>query len=241
MKELITVGHTEKKMSSLEISELMDKQHKHVMRDIKSLIDQDAINGSSFGLVDYKDAKGESRPMYLLDFEATMVLITGYDAKRRSIVIKRWQELENNVANQPQQTIHQVLSDPAAMRGLLLTYTEKVLALEATVSAQAPKCAAHDLIANADGLMNITVAAKNLQIHPHNKLFRYLSENLWIYRRTGSKNYLAYATKIQQGLLTHKVTTVKTGDGSERICEQVLVTPKGLAKLAGVFSAEARA
>lgn len=49
------------------------------------------------------------------------------------------------VANQPQQNLHQVLSDPAAMRGLLLTYTEKVLALEDTVKAQAPKCAAHAL------------------------------------------------------------------------------------------------
>ena len=34
------------------------------------------------------------------------------------------------------------LSNPAAMRGLLLTYTEKVLALESEVAEQAPKVAA---------------------------------------------------------------------------------------------------
>jgi len=32
--------------------------------------------------------------MYLLDFQATMTLITGYDAKRRSMVIDRWMRLE---------------------------------------------------------------------------------------------------------------------------------------------------
>jgi len=56
------------RMTSREIAEATGKDHKNVLRDIKSLIDQGAINGLSFALVDYKDAKGENRPMYLLDF-----------------------------------------------------------------------------------------------------------------------------------------------------------------------------
>lgn len=36
--------------------------------------------------------------MYLLDFDATMTLITGYDARRRALVIKRWRELEERAA-----------------------------------------------------------------------------------------------------------------------------------------------
>jgi hypothetical protein len=52
-------------------------EYKDAEGDIKSLIDQGAINQSSFGLVDYTDAKGEKRPEYLLDFDATMTLITG--------------------------------------------------------------------------------------------------------------------------------------------------------------------
>ena len=34
----------------------------------------------NLGAVNYKDAKGETCPMYLLDVQATMTLITGYDA-----------------------------------------------------------------------------------------------------------------------------------------------------------------
>jgi hypothetical protein len=90
--------------------------------------DQEAISQSSFGLRDYKAERGKSHLMYMLDFEATMTLITGYDAKRRSQVVARWVELEKKKMD-PMEA----LNDPAAMRGLLLTYTEKVLALEDTV------------------------------------------------------------------------------------------------------------
>lgn len=83
-----------KTMSSREIAELTGKLHFHVMRDIKTLIEQGAINQSNFGLVEYKDAKGEKRPMYLLDFDATMTLVTGYNAVLRAKVIRRWRELE---------------------------------------------------------------------------------------------------------------------------------------------------
>lgn len=97
MQEMITINTTQT-MSSLEIAEIMDKQHKHVMRDIKQLILDEAIDGSRFGLVTYKDKKGEFRPMFNLDFQATMTLITGYDAKRRAMVIDRWIKLETGQA-----------------------------------------------------------------------------------------------------------------------------------------------
>ena len=86
------------RMSSRDIAELTDKQHKNVMRDIENLIDKKAINGLNFELVDYTDAKGENRPMYMLDFHATMTLVTGYDAKRRALVIDRWIKLETGEA-----------------------------------------------------------------------------------------------------------------------------------------------
>lgn len=131
----------------------------------------------------------------------------------------------------------QVLSDPAAMRGLLLTYTEKVLALQSQVGELAPKAEALDRLASADGSMNPTVAAKALQVPPR-KLFAWMREKHWIYRRPGGSGNVAYQDKIQAGYLTHKVTTVQRGDGSEKIVEQVLVTAKGLARLSQSIGSE---
>lgn len=85
---------TEAKMTSIEIAELTGKRHSDVMRDTRTLIEQGAINERRFALVNYTDKKGEDRPMFTLDFNATMTLITGYDAVRRSKVIDRWADLE---------------------------------------------------------------------------------------------------------------------------------------------------
>lgn len=123
------------------------------------------------------------------------------------------------------------LQDPATMRGLLLSYSEKVLALESKVKEQSAKVDALDLIANADGGMCITNAAKDLQMRPKD-LFKWLTAHKWIYKRTGALTWTAYQERIQQGYLEHKVTTVERDDGSTKVVEQVLVTGKGLARLA---------
>lgn len=128
-----------------------------------------------------------------------------------------------------------VLNDPAAMRQLLLNYSEKMLALEGQVAAQQPKLQAFDRIAGADGSMCITDAAKSLQMR-RKDLFSWMSAHHWIYQRFGTPGYVGYQDKIQTGYLEHKVTTITRGDGYERAVQAVRVTPKGLAKLATTIS-----
>lgn len=122
-----------------------------------------------------------------------------------------------------------VLNDPAAMRGLLLNYTEKVLALEAKVQEQAPAVAALDRIANAEGNVNLTLAAKALQMPPH-KFMKWCDTNGWTYKRGNQR--MAYQDKINAGYLDMKTDTVQRNDGSDKAVYQVFVTPKGLTRLA---------
>ncbi len=80
---------------------------------------------------------------------------------------------------------------------------------------------------------------KSLQIRPKN-LFLWLRAHKWIYKRVGCANDCAYQDKQIQGLLEHKVTTVLRSDGSEKITEQVRVTPKGLEKLSKLVSVDVK-
>lgn len=132
------------------------------------------------------------------------------------------------------------LSDPTALRTLLLTYSERVIALEQRVEADAPKVAALDRIAGADGTINITEAAKTLQVRPKD-LFAWLQQHHWIYRRAGCAHFVAYQQRLQAGLLMHKVTTLTRSDGTEKVVERVLVTAKGLARLAELFGQKVQA
>jgi len=87
------------RMSSREIAELTGKEHKHVLRDIATLISNKAIGQSNFGQTPYVDPQNKQTYYeFVLDFKATMVLMTGYDSIRRAAVIDRWMELEEEKA-----------------------------------------------------------------------------------------------------------------------------------------------
>lgn len=103
--------------------------------------------------------------------------------------------------------------------------------LESQLEETKPVVDAFVRISDADGSLNVTEAAKALQVG-RDYLFNYLSSQRWIYKRAGSRIWLGYQERVQQGFLTHKVTTQVMPNGVEAIREQVRITPKGLAKLA---------
>lgn len=127
---------------------------------------------------------------------------------------------------------------PDALR-LAADLAEQKEKAEAELAIAAPKAQALDRIAGADGLMCITNAAKTLGVQPK-ALFSWLQAHQWIYRRPGASGYTAYQHRIQCGLLEHKVTAVERPDGSEKIVERVLITPKGISRLAHVFNSESQ-
>lgn len=124
----------------------------------------------------------------------------------------------------------QLLSDPNILRNALLTYSEKVIELEHKIEVMQPTVEAFDRIVTAEGSMCLTDVAKALQQEPH-KFNKWLHMNDWIYKRNGSKHWVAYQEKIKAGYLEHKVTDIQLPDGTIKITEQVRVTPKGLTKL----------
>lgn len=80
-------------MSSLDVAELTGKQHQHVMRDIRALLEQ-GVAPSNFGRGTYKDANQQVRPCYNLTPKGCLILASGYDALLREKIINRLEELE---------------------------------------------------------------------------------------------------------------------------------------------------
>ncbi len=126
------------------------------------------------------------------------------------------------------------LQDPATLRRLLLEYAEDRIRLEQTVAEQAPKVEALERIADGRGAVCLTDAAKLLQVRRAD-LIQWMQEHSWIYRRCGSE-WVAYQPRIQSGMLTMRITTIGQGL-SFRNVGQVLVTSKGLARLAELLAA----
>ena len=88
-------------MSSVEIADLTGKLHKNVLADIRSMLAELEIDSAEFS-AQYKDGTGRSLPCFHLSREMTDTLLTGYSAKMRLAVVRRWRELEGQIV-QPRE------------------------------------------------------------------------------------------------------------------------------------------
>lgn len=80
-------------MSSIEVANVTGKQHAHILRDIRNLLDQ-GIAASNFGLGSYMDANQQVRPCYNLTAKGCLILASGYNPILREKIINRLEELE---------------------------------------------------------------------------------------------------------------------------------------------------
>ena len=80
-------------MTSREIAALTGKHHFHVTNDIIKMLLELGEDATDFRVI-YLDSMNRDQYEYELNRELTDVLLTGYSAKLRRIVIARWHELE---------------------------------------------------------------------------------------------------------------------------------------------------
>lgn len=217
-------------MSSLEIANLVEKRHDNVKRTIETLVKRGVITSPQ---IEEKPTDGRPVTEYIFSGEQgkrdSIIVVAQLSPEFTARLVDRWQELEKQLTK-PVDPI-KALSDPETMRGLLLSYSEKVISLQNENSELKPKAEALERIAKADGSMCVTDVAKHLGVQPK-FLFNYLNCNEWIYRRLGNKNWVGYQSKIQQGLLEHKIVVIGSDDdGNDKTAPQVRITRKGLTKL----------
>lgn len=131
-----------------------------------------------------------------------------------------------------------LLNDPVTLKSLLLQNIERQNELEHKVTERdkliavvSPKAAALDVIANTDGLICISTAAKICGKGPK-EFFKWLYELKWIFKRPGGKNWLAHQDKLRSGYMEHKLYTYTNSDGQQQSDSTAYLTLKGVTKLA---------
>lgn len=237
MNDLVNNAPT---MSSIELVEVINSMreegraeltHSDFLKKVEKVLGKDAGKFSSI----YRDSMNREKPCYRFPKREASLMVMSESYEVQAKVYDRMAELE---AKTPAIDPMQMLSDPAAMRGLLLTYTEKVLELEDSVKALEPKAQAFDRIATgSEGSFCIRDAAKTLNMQ-EKRLRQFLVEHGWIYHRPMGSGWLAYADKIQFGFMEHKITRGEKSDGSEWVNTQARITAKGMARLSKILAEE---
>ncbi|NDV97411.1 phage regulatory protein/antirepressor Ant, partial [Dysgonomonas sp. 521] len=82
-------------MSSREIADLANKNHRDIMRAIRTMEPAWVrVTGRKFALSAYKDATGRTLPMYQLSKTECLYIATKFNDEARARLVIRWEELE---------------------------------------------------------------------------------------------------------------------------------------------------
>jgi anti-repressor protein len=217
-------------MSSLDIAEITGKEHGHVMRDIRSVLNEAGIDASSFGAI-YLDAYNRDKPCYSLPRRECDLVVSGYSVKYRLAIIDRWHELEGK----------QTPAIPTHSEALRLAADaiDKANALALEVADMKPKAEFHDAVTASDDVTQLGVACQVLDLpFGRNTLFQRL-RNMGVLISAGERHNLPKQRFIEQGLFTVKESSYLDDERQVHIRFTTYVTQKGMAWLGKQFSAKA--
>ncbi|MCC7006815.1 MAG: phage regulatory protein/antirepressor Ant [Ottowia sp.] len=239
MSELVSLIDGEAVTSSLAIAEGTGNDHASVMRLIrKHVVDFDDFGRVRFEIRPFETAGGaQQREIALLNEHHATLLITfmrnvGVVKEFKKKLVKAFWALTRG---RQQLAIPQTL--PEALRFAANLADQKAKA-EMQLALAIPKVQALDRLAtHSDGSFCVRDAAKTLQVQ-EKALRRVLLARRWLYHRPAGAGLLAYADKLQQGVLEHKIMRGEKSDGSEWISTQPRITAKGIVRLAEIFCAK---
>lgn len=228
---LPTASGGEPTMSSVEIAELTGKKHQHVMRDIRAALEGLSKSGQPFEGT-YINAQGRAQPCFNLPKRECLILVSGYSIDLRAKIIDRWMELEQGEA--APATID--FSSPRVVLGVLSALQSQLGEKDQIIADLGEKAKHLERIEGAYGSMCLTDAAKTLKKGPQ-ELIRFMNTRDWIYKRVGNSSWVGRQAKIGSGYLEHREHVYTDRYGVQRVATRVLVTGKGLVKLAEMLEA----
>lgn len=228
-------------VDSRDVAAAFGKQHKDVLRDIRNLHCTEDFRGRNFAPFKIKDLTGETTSHVEMTKDGFTFLAMGFTGAKaaafKEAYIGEFNRMEETLRSRPAADPVAMLNDPAALRGILGHYVDRVIALQGMVSELEPKAAVVDRIASTAGSLSMSDAAKSLGLRP--ALFpTWLASIRWIFRRNGQQ-WVAYQGKIDERMLEHRIVRLQRSTGPDKVVSQVRVTAAGMVAL-GLIAGSAK-
>jgi anti-repressor protein len=199
---------------SREVAEMVDKNHKELLRDIRNYVD--ILTGANlrsldfFILHNYKDGKGEIRPCFLITRKGCDMVANKMTGEKgvlfTAAYVTKFEEMERQL-QQPKSTAELIAAGYKAALDL--------------IGEMKPKAEQYDKFISGDNYQAMNIVAKALGIG-RNKLFRLLRD-----RRILMNNNTPYQQYIDAGYFVVKEKPIQMG-GDVINKPQTYVTAKGV-------------
>jgi Rha family phage regulatory protein len=223
-------------VDSREVAEMVDKNHAHLLRDIKGYID--ILNQSNFGFVDffipsaYVDGKGETRPRYLITRKGCDMVANKMTGEKgvlfTATYVTKFEEMENAIKIAIKDSY--MITDPIERAKAWIVEAEKTKALTHQLALQRPKVIFAEALEVSSNTILIGELAKILRQNGinigQNRLFEKLRADGYLIKRgEGYNQPTQYSMEL--GLMEIKKRTINNPDGSVRATTTTKVTGKG--------------
>lgn len=208
------------RMTSIEISEIVGKDHRHVLESIRSMEDSwIKAGGKKFVESKYVDKLNREKPCYSLTKTECLYVATKYNDEARAKLVLRWEELEKEKALNG-------FNVPKTFREALLLAAEQQRMIEEKdkeLEVVRPKAELMDKVINTEDLVDIGQASKLLKLgFGRNTLYKLLRK-MGIFFKNRNEPKQTYV-KLDYFKLKEELVT----GWPDRTYTRVYVTQKGL-------------
>ncbi len=195
------------KTNSLIVAEQFGKDHKHVLRDIKTLDCSDKFNRSNFGPVDYIDSKGEERPMVDMTRDGFMFLVMGYRGKKAAQIKEAFIAVFNMYEQIAMgKSLPTVASADMMVQQAFENLCDRLPAIidervKKAIGEQTKELNPDYMRRSGNGVFLPTYVWREVWIGKRTEFINYLEQNDWVFRRKPNSKLEPVAGKIRSGYL----------------------------------------
>lgn len=232
MEQLVFIEKGQVVTDSLTVSEVFQKEHKHVVRDIEvqvqKLIEagEREFSQSNFGLSDYRNTRGKKYKKYDLSEDAFALIAMSYvspEAMKFKIrFMNEFKRLKEalRVAQIPSYTIE----DPIVRAERWIEEQKEKRMLEQRVAEFEPKLSYLDQILQSKSTVTITQIAKDYDLTGQ-ELNKVLHDDGVQYKLNGQ--WLLYSKHHGKGFTKSNTVDIQHNDGSRSVKMNTRWTQKG--------------
>lgn len=194
MHELVILKDKQAVTTSLNIADNFNKEHKHVLRDLKEL-EKDVSNfGQMFQETDLPDSYGRSRKAYLINRDGFTLLAMGFTGKKALQFKIKYIDAFNQMEQQLKNIAPTNLIDALT---LALEQAKTIEVQNQVIGELKPKADYLDKILKSKSLLTITQIAKDygmsgtaLNLKLHELGVQYKQSGQWLlYQKYHAKGY----------------------------------------------------
>lgn len=232
MNELTTINNGQVVVTSRQIAEHFEKQHKHVMEAIREIMTSVEISANLFFSNKYKDTYNRDQSEYLMNRDGFSLIVMGFTGQKalewKLKYIEAFNKMEKMLTS---ESPSYQIADPIERAKAWIKEQEEKKALEGHIEELKPKALFADSVSASKTSILIGDLAKLIKQNGHeigqNRLFETLRQNGFLIRAKGASYNMPTQRSMEQGLFEIKETVITHADGHTTINKTPKVTGRG--------------